>query len=84
MEGKKLNSNCPQERKKAYETAQFKLFLEHMKHSGVQIYMDGQQVKNQDIAAQAVCEDNSCYMGDYVLGEKGNLEQIRFDKINIC
>lgn len=55
--------------------------LEQMKDSGVKLFMDGEAVMPKEAVARTVCE-NSPYMADYVFGDTGNIEQIRFDKVS--
>lgn len=60
-----------------------RLLLEQMSSQGVKLFVDGRAVLPKEAAARAVCED-SPYMADYVLGEAGNIEQIRFDRVHNC
>lgn len=55
-------------------------FLEKMRRQGVELFVDGEAAMPGEIASRAVCED-SFYMADYVLGEEGKLNQIRFDRV---
>lgn len=57
-----------------------RLHLEQMYSQGVELFMDGRITLPGEAAARAVCEDSS-YMADYVLGDTGNIEQIRFDMV---
>lgn len=54
--------------------------LEQMRQRGVKLYVDGAAALPDEIVHKAVCED-SPYMADYVLGDAGNIEQIRFDRV---
>lgn len=56
------------------------LLLEQMRSQGVELFVDGRAALPGDAAARAVRED-SPYMADYVFGDAGNIEQIRFDKV---
>lgn len=56
------------------------LLLEQMHSHGVELFMDGEAALPTDVAARAVRED-SPYMADYVFGDTGNIEQVRFDKV---
>lgn len=60
-----------------------KLLLEQMSSQGVELFVDGRAALPKDAAAKAVHE-NSPYMADYVLGDAGNIEQIRFDQVHNC
>lgn len=57
-----------------------RLLLEQMSSRGVELFVDGEAVLPGDAVARAVRED-SPYMADYVFGDAGNIEQIRFDKV---
>lgn len=67
------------ELEKARERMQ--LLLEQMRSHGVELFVDGEAALPRDAAAKAVCED-SPYMADYVFGDAGNIEQIRFDRVH--
>lgn len=56
------------------------VFLERMKQSGVELFMDGHAVLPSEAVARTVRE-NSPYMADYVLDESGAVEQVRFDRV---
>ena len=51
-----------------------------MSQSGVGLYVDGKKVLPAEAVSRAVRED-SPYMADYVLNDKGAVEQVRFDKV---
>lgn len=59
------------------------LLLEQMSSHGVELFVDGQAALPKEAAASAVYED-SPYMADYVFGDTGNIEQIRFDRVRNC
>ena len=56
------------------------LQLEQLRGKGVKLFVDGEAALPGEAAAKAVQED-SPYMADYVLGETGSIEQVRFDKV---
>ena len=56
------------------------LQLEQLCEKGVELFVDGEAALPGEAAAKAVQED-SLYMADYVLGDAGNIEQVRFDKV---
>lgn len=56
------------------------LHLEQMSRNGVGLYVDGKRVLPAEAVSRAVRED-SPYMADYVLNDKGTIEQVRFDKV---
>lgn len=60
-----------------------RLHLEQMCSQGVELFVDGKAALPEDAAARAVHED-SPYMADYVFGDTGSIEQIRFDRVSDC
>ena len=56
-------------------------YLEQLQQSGTELFVDDELVRPREAVRRTVRED-SIYMADYVLGESGKIEQIRFDKIN--
>lgn len=56
-------------------------FLEQMRQKGVKLFVDGEAALPGEIASKAVRE-GSTYMADYVMGETGTIEQVRFDRVN--
>ena len=56
------------------------LQLQKLREKGVELFVDGKTALPREAAAKAVQED-SPYMADYVLGDAGNIEQVRFDKV---
>lgn len=56
-------------------------YLEKAHKEGAALFVDGEELAPEEIVRRCVCED-SVYMPDYVLGEKGTLEQLRFDRID--
>lgn len=64
------------------ETAreQMSALLEQMRRKGVELFVDGREAMPEEVVRKAVYED-SPYMADYVLGENGRLEQVRYDRV---
>ena len=54
--------------------------LTKISSKGVTLYLDGKAATPDEIAACCVY-DNSIYMPDYVMDDKGTLKEIRYDKI---
>ena len=54
--------------------------LELLRSRGVELFVDGEAVLPGEAAAKAV-QEGSLYMADYVLGDAGNIEQVRFDRV---
>ncbi|MCM1057480.1 MAG: hypothetical protein NC517_07735 [Firmicutes bacterium] len=57
-----------------------RLLLEQMRSRGVELFVDGEAALPGEAAERAVHED-SPYMADYVFGDAGNIEQVRFDRV---
>lgn len=57
--------------------------LELLCGRGVKLFVDGRAALPGEAAARTVRE-NSPYMADYVLGDEGNIEQVRFDRVTCC
>lgn len=77
-----LKGYMNQKRKQFDAAAKMKDHLEEMQKMGAELFVDGEKLSPQDTAAMVVCEENH-YMADYVLGKDGNVEQIRFDWVNL-
>lgn len=54
--------------------------LELLRRRGVELFVDGEAVLPGEAAVKAV-QEGSLYMADYVLGDAGNIEQVRFDRV---
>lgn len=57
--------------------------LELLQSKGVKLFVDNEAALPREAAAKAV-QENSPYMADYVLGDAGNIEQVRFDRVTRC
>lgn len=64
------------------EYTEVKMFLESMQNKGAKLYFDGKAVGSKEAAGRLIREEHR-YMADYVIGEKGNVEQIRFDRVDV-
>lgn len=62
------------------ERERMRLLLEQMRSRGVELFVDGRAALPKEAAARAVRE-GSPYMADYVFGDTGSIEQVRFDKV---
>lgn len=58
----------------------FTIQLEMLRRRGVELFVDGEAALPVEAAAKAVRE-NSPYMADYVFGDTGDIEQVRFDRV---
>lgn len=72
--------SASEKREKIWPAKRTLLFLEQMQRLGAELYLDGEAVGSSAAVIKAVQED-SVYMADYVLGEAGNVEQVRFDRV---
>ncbi len=57
--------------------------LSFLERNGVAIYMDGLPASPVDIAECCCLREESTYMPDYVLSDRGELMQVRYDPILI-
>ena len=55
-------------------------YWQRMHREGAEFFVDGEAVQPADAISIAVREDG-VYMADYVMGEKGKIKQVRFDKV---
>ena len=56
--------------------------FEQMQDKGVRFYVDDRMALPVEAAERAVCE-NSPSMADYIFGDAGEVEQVRFDKVTV-
>ena len=56
------------------------LQLELLHENGVELFVDDEAVLPGEAVAKAV-QENSPYMADYVLGDAGDIIQVRFDRV---
>lgn len=77
-----LEENESGNRNEAWEAKGMLAILEHMQNLGAQLYLDGEAVESGEDVMRAVQEE-SVYMADYVFGISGNVEQVRFDRIEL-
>ena len=66
------------------ERVRYDTLLKQMKRyekQGVEITLSGERSSPEQIASACAVREHGCYMGDYIWNEKGNLEEIRYDKI---
>lgn len=57
-------------------------YLEELQRSGAELFVDGEAVLPKDVLRQTVREQCT-YMADYVFGENGAIEQVRFDRVEL-
>ncbi len=64
------------------DTEQMLTLFEQMQRAGTEFFVDGEPMLPREAVTKAVKEE-SVYMADYVMGDGGKIEQVRFDKINL-
>lgn len=55
--------------------------LRYFANQGVRIYLNGQLSSPEEISEIYYVNEDSVYMPDYVISDKGRLEEVRYDKI---
>lgn len=55
--------------------------LEIMRRNGIALFLEGELSTPGEIAGKCVQED-SCYMADYVIDDRGYLTEVRYDKVS--
>ncbi|MDR0220021.1 MAG: hypothetical protein LBI54_01290 [Lachnospiraceae bacterium] len=55
--------------------------LTNASEQGIKLYIDGESATPDEIAFRCVNEKRAVYMADYVLDERGELTEIRYDKV---
>ncbi|MDY5541370.1 MAG: hypothetical protein SPF60_08150 [Lachnospiraceae bacterium] len=50
-------------------------------NAGIALTLGGRPASPYELARLCVIREKSCYMGDYIQDDDGNLTEIRFDKI---
>lgn len=56
--------------------------LEVMCQRGIALFLEGEPSTPVEIAGKCMHED-SCYMADYVLDDKGFLTELRYDRVTV-
>ncbi len=57
-----------------------RLQMEQVQEKGVLIFVDDEPASPEEVALRCV-QEQTVYMPDYVLNEKGGLKEVRFDRI---
>ena len=78
-----MNDECKKVTEWDVARDEFNRQLELLKKRGVELFVDGRAALPVEAAAKAVRE-NSPYMADYVLDDRGDIEQVRFDRVTRC
>lgn len=71
---------------KTAETQKAEMYsmLRHAENKGVCLYLEGEKASPGEIVNRYCLNEESIYMPDYVLDEKGELKELRYDKIELC
>lgn len=77
-----MKGDCKSNRKAISAEKTMLPYLEQMQKSGVDLFLDGEAVCLEDVVRHTVREPCT-YMADYVLGENGDVTQIRFDRVEV-
>ncbi len=56
-------------------------YFRKLQKNGTELYVDGERVSPSQAASYAVREE-SPYMADYILGDRGEISQVRLDKVD--
>ena len=56
-------------------------YFRKLQKNGTELYVDGERVSPSQAADYAVREE-SPYMADYILGDRGEISQVRLDKVD--
>lgn len=57
------------------------IYFRKLQKNGTELYVDGEKVSPSQAAACAVREE-SPYMADYILGDRGEISQVRLDRVD--
>ncbi|MBQ8326318.1 MAG: hypothetical protein IJX86_04535 [Lachnospiraceae bacterium] len=55
--------------------------LNYFAQKGVQVYLEGKLTTPEEVAEQYFVAEDCVYMPDYVLSDKGQLKEVRYDKV---
>ena len=55
--------------------------LSYSEKQGVKMYLDGKLSSSEKIADVCCVKEKGIYMPDYVISEKGELKEVRYDQI---
>ncbi|MBE5883750.1 MAG: hypothetical protein E7291_04980 [Lachnospiraceae bacterium] len=77
-----MKGDYAKERKPMQTRARLSSYLEGLQKSGVEFFIDGEAVLPRDIMQRTV-QEQYAYMADYVLGENGKVQQVRFDRVEL-
>ena len=69
-------------KKRAGAKNEMQSYLEALQCGGTELFVDGEAVLPGEAVRRTV-QEACVYMADYVLGQDGHIEQIRFDRIEL-
>ena len=55
--------------------------ISHGNHRKQEITLSGERCSAEQIASACAVREHGCYMGDYIWDERGDLSEIRYDRI---
>lgn len=76
-----MKGACKNHNKKVSAEKSMLPYLEQMQKSGVDLFLDGEAVHFEEVIRHTA-QEPCTYMADYVLGENGDVKQIRFDRVD--
>ena len=68
-----------------YDEIQFELLMQlgDYVHQGIPLYFENVPSTPRDIVNNLMTNQDEVYMADYVRDDRGNLSQIRYDKVGL-
>ncbi|MBR5375866.1 MAG: hypothetical protein IK139_01160 [Lachnospiraceae bacterium] len=68
-----------------YDEIQFELMMQlgDYVHQGIPLYFENAPSTPRDIVNNLMTNQDEVYMADYVRDDRGNLSQIRYDKVGL-
>lgn len=76
-----MKENCNEKRDLEEARKEMLVSLESLRHKGAAFFVDNEEVLPYE-AVMRVVREESVYMADYVVGDKGKIAQVRFDKVD--
>ena len=70
------------DRKKEVSRKRLEKYFWKFQQKGTELYVDGEKVSPSKAAEYAVREE-SPYMADYIIDDRGEVSQIRLDKVDL-
>ena len=67
--------------RKKHRQQEVSAYLDDLSQTGTRISMEGYSIPLTQMARVITLSEGICYMPDYLTDEKGNLVEIRFDRV---